>query len=264
MRKSEVFRRDYWECQKCGRQALEKNFQRSGLVIHHINPRNPVDGGTDAPENLITLCSACHHEWHALEMVSTLPFTQWLKLPTLQLLTSFMLLMLPEQFSIHEAQSLLFNTHAICKEKRRELNNEDGFQNWARQSHDGVMAVWRAGGNLFFVESIPNRTRDVLRDMRGRNLKYSHVPYGFRAVPNPLASGKQRYDLVPDEAQQVVIREILGMRRSGMGYATIARKLNRAGHPSPFSRVRYKGKLPSGEWRHGSVKSVLRTSGFED
>jgi len=32
------------------------------LEVHHLKPRS--NGGTNAPTNLITLCSACHHLWH--------------------------------------------------------------------------------------------------------------------------------------------------------------------------------------------------------
>jgi len=36
-----------------------------GLVAHHIAAL--ADGGVDDPENCITLCGACHAEWHAIE-----------------------------------------------------------------------------------------------------------------------------------------------------------------------------------------------------
>ena len=32
------------------------------LEVHHIKPR--AAGGKNRPENLITLCSACHRLWH--------------------------------------------------------------------------------------------------------------------------------------------------------------------------------------------------------
>lgn len=55
-----VLRRDRHTCQRC--QA-----QKSDLHVHHIIPKH--DGGTDTPENLITLCSACHREIHRTKAV---------------------------------------------------------------------------------------------------------------------------------------------------------------------------------------------------
>jgi len=191
-----------------------------------------------------------------------LQFTEWLNLPTLHLLVSFVLLTPPEELSAREAHRVLLDTHNLHKEKRRELKNEDEFQKWVKQSRDAVMSVWTAGESDFFAGLIANRTREVLRDMRTRNQKYGHVPYGFRAVPNHSRSnGKARYDLVPDEAQQATIQEMAEMHRAGASLAKIARHLNYAHKPSPFCRVRYHGKLVSGLWRHGSVRAVLQRVG---
>ncbi len=40
------------------------------LEVHHIKPRS--DGGGNDPENLITLCSACHRLWHEKQEVMAL------------------------------------------------------------------------------------------------------------------------------------------------------------------------------------------------
>lgn len=55
-----VMRRDQHTCQRC--QA-----QKPDLHVHHIIPKH--GGGTDTPENLITLCSACHRELHRTKAV---------------------------------------------------------------------------------------------------------------------------------------------------------------------------------------------------
>lgn len=44
--------RDKHSCQSCGLKV--------GLSVHHILPRS--DGGSDLPQNLITLCNTCHDE----------------------------------------------------------------------------------------------------------------------------------------------------------------------------------------------------------
>lgn len=50
--RQEVLERDEHQCQMCGREAPSK------LHIHHIMKRK--DGGTDHPDNLLTLCPQCH------------------------------------------------------------------------------------------------------------------------------------------------------------------------------------------------------------
>jgi len=52
----EVLARDKHRCGApgCGRTRF--------LEVHHIKPRN--QGGTNHPENLMTLCASCHRLWH--------------------------------------------------------------------------------------------------------------------------------------------------------------------------------------------------------
>ncbi len=53
--KLEILERDGWKCQQCGR--------REQLQIHHIVRRSQA--GADCEQNLIVLCSECHHSLHA-------------------------------------------------------------------------------------------------------------------------------------------------------------------------------------------------------
>ena len=53
-RRSEVFDRDKFTCQKCGFKGMSDD-----LEIHHKKMR--VDGGNDEHSNLITLCTICHY-----------------------------------------------------------------------------------------------------------------------------------------------------------------------------------------------------------
>lgn len=74
--KKSVFSRDGHKCRKCG--------ANHGLHCHHI--KAVMDGGGDELDNLITLCSVCHTEWHSLEMSVNSPetfFEEWLELPPL-------------------------------------------------------------------------------------------------------------------------------------------------------------------------------------
>ena len=53
--KQYVLQRDKHTCKKC-------NQDKCKLEVHHIHFRS--NGGTDSPDNLITLCSSCHDKLH--------------------------------------------------------------------------------------------------------------------------------------------------------------------------------------------------------
>jgi 5-methylcytosine-specific restriction endonuclease McrA len=50
-----VLERDNWRCQHCGSMR--------NLHVHHIIFRSQM--GSDADQNLITLCSTCHGKQHS-------------------------------------------------------------------------------------------------------------------------------------------------------------------------------------------------------
>ena len=52
-----VLYRDNHICQACNGKSKDKI-----LNVHHVTPR--ADGGTDRPDNLITLCESCHKAYH--------------------------------------------------------------------------------------------------------------------------------------------------------------------------------------------------------
>lgn len=67
--RNHILRRDDYTCQKCG--EFHRKINENGiplpttdgeLDVHHIIPVS--EGGTDAPDNLITWCRKCHKEWH--------------------------------------------------------------------------------------------------------------------------------------------------------------------------------------------------------
>lgn len=56
--RSRILKRDRYVCQMCGFIARPSSDGKvRGLVVDHIKPREA--GGTDAPENLRTLCAPC-------------------------------------------------------------------------------------------------------------------------------------------------------------------------------------------------------------
>lgn len=57
-----VLERDDHECQLCG----ELGKQAGGDMTLHLHHRvSPLDGGSNDPGNLLTLCEACHHHHHS-------------------------------------------------------------------------------------------------------------------------------------------------------------------------------------------------------
>jgi hypothetical protein len=61
-----VYRRDDYTCQNCGTVGGAKGDTE--LHAHHITPRS--QGGSDQPENLVTLCQACHSQVHGRQVGS--------------------------------------------------------------------------------------------------------------------------------------------------------------------------------------------------
>ena len=53
----DILKRDGFKCRECG-------FPKH-LEVHHIIPKS--EGGSDEPENLITLCIRCHQKTHNFE-----------------------------------------------------------------------------------------------------------------------------------------------------------------------------------------------------
>lgn len=61
--KAYVLHRDGYQCQHCkghGRKQLTKDVK---LHVHHIVKRS--EGGSERPDNLVTLCKVCHDKLHA-------------------------------------------------------------------------------------------------------------------------------------------------------------------------------------------------------
>jgi len=60
--KSYVRKRDSYICQKCKKPLEDLKKNNIKLQVHHIKPKSR--GGTDVPENLVTLCEHCHKQVH--------------------------------------------------------------------------------------------------------------------------------------------------------------------------------------------------------
>lgn len=64
--RKEVYRRDGFRCALCD--------STDGIQIHHVIPRG--EGGSDFPENLITLCWRCHALAHGHKVLEAVDMTR--------------------------------------------------------------------------------------------------------------------------------------------------------------------------------------------
>lgn len=115
-----MFTRDGHQCAKCHR--------RTDLHVHHIKAK--VFGGTDEYENLITLCLACHEEWHAVETVANLPFSEWLETPSLVAFFDFyrLLKLLKSTDSLERfkaSDAMMFLEDLFTQQKTRHENCQE-------------------------------------------------------------------------------------------------------------------------------------------
>lgn len=117
-----IFSRDGNQCTKCHR--------KTDLHVHHIKAK--VFGGTDEDENLITLCLACHDEWHAVETVADLQFAEWLEIPSLIAFIDFYRLLKIlksadslERFKAYDAMMFLEDLFKQQKARHENYLNEE-------------------------------------------------------------------------------------------------------------------------------------------
>lgn len=55
-----ILERDEYTCQSCGHVGSDDSISR-GMEVHHVMPC--IFGGTNEPDNLITLCATCHKQY---------------------------------------------------------------------------------------------------------------------------------------------------------------------------------------------------------
>jgi hypothetical protein len=75
----EVLERDSFKCRCCGWDSSERKDEdpRTLLELHHIE--HHAEGGSNDPENLITLCNVHHDEVHRKKLNGETNFFQWLE-----------------------------------------------------------------------------------------------------------------------------------------------------------------------------------------
>ena len=102
----------------------------------------------------------------------------------------------------------------------------------------------------FEREMISERTRDALRHLKSQGVRLGHAPYGYELSTERDAHGRRILVPLPDE--QVVVERIKILRREGLSFTKIARRLNE--EQAPARR--------NGKWRTGRVCIILEREGL--
>ncbi len=105
------------------------------------------------------------------------------------------------------------------------------------------MLVVLAGAAEMERNLVRERTKSALAVKRSNGERVGSIPYGFDLDPDGTT-------LVPNEAEQAVIRDIQAMRGQGMVLAKIADELTRRGVATKTGR--------SKRWTHQAVARILK------
>lgn len=167
-----VLYRDNYTCQCC--------FGKSGndiLQVHHIDQRK--DGGSNAPDNLITLCSPCHNDIHAKKKTLNItPKGKSYKAETLMnTLRKYLFRDLKEVY-----QNVSFTYGYITKSIRIENKLKKDHNVDARCISGNPLAKSK-GTYLFKKVRCHNRQIHKYKILKGGKRKLNQAPYvvhGFR------------------------------------------------------------------------------------
>ena len=188
--KSYVRTRDNYTCQKCNKhiEDLPKGIK---LEVHHIKPRS--QGGTNVPNNLITLCSKCHKQVHEyLKKNKNVKF----KILNYKEATKLNIL---KNLIYEELTKLGFIVEITygyeTKIKRQQLKLEKDHHIDARVIANGKMTRSRNDTKVYSMKKIRNHNRKIFKDkiLKGNIKKRNqceYIVYGFR-----------RYDIIKYDNQ---------------------------------------------------------------
>lgn len=70
-RRRSVYQRDEYTCQRCGERSGPHN-PNSGVRLHAHHQTPLGNGGSNHPNNLVTLCEACHNAVHDHDITATM------------------------------------------------------------------------------------------------------------------------------------------------------------------------------------------------
>lgn len=159
------------QCQNC------KNSKKLKLNVHHIIHR--ADGGTDMPDNLITLCEKCHKDYHNGKINLNFKHTRGFKLETI---------MSTVKNKIIEKSNASATFGYITKSKRIEIGLEKNHNNDAFIIAGGEN---QARSNIFNI--IQKRRNNRCLQLNRKGFKPSIRKQRYKIQPKDLVKINGEY-----------------------------------------------------------------------
>ena len=184
--KSYVRERDNYTCQKCNKHIEDLKKKDMQLQVHHIKPKS--QGGTNVPNNLITLCKKCHKQVHEyLKKNKKIKFTikEYKENTRLNILKDRIYKELIKLGYIVE-KTYGYET----KIKRKQLGLEKDHYIDARIIVDNCYKRSKHDSQVYYMKKVRNHNRKVYKDkiLKG-NIKK-------RNIQSYEKNGYRRYDMV--------------------------------------------------------------------
>lgn len=140
----------------------------------------------------------------------------------------------------------IFRDCADCLAKTREWDKQNLYLHLLDISVDTSTPMGRAfltmAGAFAELERnlIRERTKNGMRHRKQHHKVFNHAPYGFDIKGD---------DLIPNAAEQKVIRRILKLHEAGKTYRDIAAALNKSGVKTKLGKT----------WQPGTIHALLKT-----
>jgi len=184
-----VLYRDKHTCQICKGKSGD-----SVLEVHHIIPRSK--GGTNRPDNLITLCRTCHQNLHRNNLKVSLTANKNFKAETFMSIVRWKLVN-----RLKELGNAMFITYGyLTKQKRLELGLPKSHINDAFVIAGG--SKQKRSSVYYFIKQVRKSNRKLFKGIRSR----------IRNTAERFVKGFQRFDKVKYRGTECFIA---GRRKTG-------------------------------------------------
>ena len=190
-----VLSRDKYICQKCSSKTKDEK-----LHVHHIRFRS--SGGSDSPDNLITLCRTCHNNLHAQEDAQKAS------------------LKLKKKTQIHTADAVQVSTIATYLRKSLQFEETFGYETkykrelWGlkKEHYIDAICVALSDGEIVQLPDVLYKKKCVpLGDYQQTAGRHSE-----KSIPTGKILGFRKFDKVEWLGQELFIKG-----RMSTGYAVL-------------------------------------------